>query len=100
LLFQVPDWKDVCFGGDYRSNFTILGDGIILSQPSGIATLKDTQHSLNLNQTVVNAAIAQEGVYVQIEDFSRLKEVKLEARRHYIDYLIHRTRLWGLDQNP
>ncbi len=96
LIFQRQDWKNVSFGGNYCANFSLIGEGIILSQPSGTATLSDTQKSLVLNKTVIDEAIKPKGIYVQIEDFKRLKTVKLEARKHYIEYLRTRSRLRGM----
>jgi len=79
-ICQKQDWKNVSFDGNYRANFSLIGEGIILSQPSGTATLADTQKSLVLNKTVIDEAIKPKGIYVQIEDFKHLKTVKLEAR--------------------
>lgn len=95
-ICQKQDWKNVSFDGNYRANFSLIGEGIILSQPSGTATLADTQKSLVLNKTVIDEAIKPKGIYVQIEDFKHLKTVKLEARKHYIEYLRTRSRLRGM----
>ncbi len=95
-ILQKPEWKDVSFGRNYCVNFSIVGNGVVVSQLSGDATLAAVKPALDQNKAVIDEAIAPDGIYVQIQDYSQLKTVSLSARRYYIKYLMSRNRLRGV----
>ena len=65
-LLRRPEWTDVSFGKDYRVKLGILGDSILLSQPSGYVTLHDVENALGLISKVATEAIAAGRPYILI----------------------------------
>ena len=95
-ILRRPEWTDVSFGRDYKLTVSILGDSIILNQPSGYATLHDAENSLRLSSKVATEIITGGRPYVHISDYSNLQGASLEARKYYIDNMKERERLLGL----
>ena len=95
-VIRRPEWTDVSFGKDYKLTVSILGDSIILHQPSGYVTLHDAENTLRLSSKVVTEIITGDRPYVHISDYSNLKGASLEARKYYIDSMKKRERLLGL----
>jgi len=91
-----PEWTDVSFGKDYKLTVSILGDSIVLNQPSGYVTLHDVENTLRLSSKVVTEIITGGRPYVHISDYSNLRGASLEARKYYIDNMKKRERLLGL----
>jgi len=91
-----PEWTDVSFGKDYKLTVSILGDSIVLNQPSGYVTLQDAENTLRFSSKVVAEIITGGRPYVHISDYSNLQGASLEARKYYIDNMKKRERLLGL----
>ncbi|MFC1822755.1 hypothetical protein ACFL9T_08610, partial [Thermodesulfobacteriota bacterium] len=63
-----PEWTDINFGGDYNISHSLLGDRIILSQPSGYATLPDIEGAMVLMDDVIHESIGAGQPYVHLAD--------------------------------
>ena len=86
----------MAFGDHYQANIFVIGEGIIVSQLTGVATQSAVRQALKLNKQVLDEAIAPEGIFIQIQDYAQLERVTLNARRYYINYLYERKRLRGI----
>jgi len=95
-VLRRPEWTDVSFGKDYKLTVSILGDSIILNQPSGYATLHDAENTLRLSSKLATEIITGGRPYVHISDYSNLQGASLEARKYYIDNMKERERLRAL----
>jgi len=95
-ILRRPEWTDVSLGKDYKLTVSILGDSIILHQPSGYITLQDAENTVRFSGKVVTEIITGGRPYVHISDYSNLKDASLEARKYYIDDMKKRDRLLGL----
>ncbi|MBC8392713.1 MAG: response regulator [Deltaproteobacteria bacterium] len=95
-ILRRPEWTDVSFGKDYKLTVSILGDCIILNQPSGYATLQDIENALRLLNKVVAEIIGEGRPYVHISDYSNLQGASLEARKCFIDGMKKKDRLLGI----
>ena len=95
-ILRRPEWTDVSFGKDYKLTVSILGNSIILNEPSGYATLHDVENTLRLSSKVVTGVISGGRPYVHISEYSNLQGASLEARKYYIDYMKKNERLLGL----
>jgi len=94
-ILRRPEWTDVSFGKDYKLTVSILGDSIVLNQPSGYVTLHDAENTLRLSSKLVTEIITGGRPYVHISDYSNLRGASLEARKYYIDNMKKRERLLG-----
>ena len=84
-IFRRPEWTDVDFGRDYKLTVGILGDRIILNQPSGYGTLYDIKNALRLMSQAA-AEMNNGGLpYVHISDYSKLQNASFKARKYFID---------------
>jgi len=95
-ILRRPEWTDVSLGKDYKVTVSTVGDSILLSKPSGYGTLPDIENALGLTSKIATEAIIGGNPYVQIEDYSSLQGVSLEARKYFIDNMKKRERLLGL----
>jgi len=96
-ILRRPEWTDVSFGTDYRATVSILGDSILLAQPSGNATLGDVENVFRLEDKILTQDIPRGHPYVHIEDFSNALGASFEARKYFIDNMKKREqRLLGL----
>ena len=95
-ILRRPEWTDVSFGKDYKLTVSILGDSIVLNEPSGYVTLQDAENTLRFSSKVVTEIITGGRPYVHISDYSNLRGASLEARKYYIDNMKKRERLLGL----
>jgi len=91
-----PEWTDVHFGPDYRANVGVVGSNIVFSQPCGYITLASVKKSLDLIDRVISETVPPGQAYILIEDFSKLRGVAFDARRHFIINMRQRKRLAGL----
>ncbi len=80
----------------YRVHFSLIGEGIIYSHPSGSANASSTKKSLLVNEKVAQYALENNTAYVQIENFSELTDFTLDARLTYIRYFHNRQGICGL----
>ncbi len=95
-IHRRPEWTDVSFGTEYRVTVSMLGDNILLEQPSGNATLSDVENVFRLTNRILTDDIAGGRPYVHIEDFSNALSASLEARKYFIDNMKKNERLLGL----
>ena len=91
-----PDWTDVRCDDNYRVNFSLLGDRIIFSQPSGSIQLEGMKNFLRLLDRVVSEAVPANRPYVIIDDLSNLRHTSLDARRLLINDFKDRSGLAGI----
>jgi signal transduction histidine kinase len=91
-----PEWTEVDFGGGYRANFSLLGDRIIVSRPSGFIGLNGLKASLVLLERIISETVGGKGPHILIEDMANLTGNSIEARRFYIAYLKQQKSLLGL----
>ena len=89
-------WTDRRFGSGYRLTTRVIGDRILLNQPSGYAKLEDIVDSLHMTDAIVREHINTSAGYVHISDYSRMQGITLEARKHYIHHMERREHLLGL----
>ncbi len=95
-ILRKPEWKEVYFGGTYHANFSLLGDRIIVSRPTGFINLSGVKDSLAMIARIVSETVGPESPYILIEDMINLKGNSLEARRYYISYMKRQESLLGL----
>ncbi len=95
-ILTKPEWAEVDFGGGYRANFSLLGDRIIVSRPSGFIDLNGLKASLALVERIVSETVGQNEPYILIEDMVNLTGNSIEARRFYIAYLKKQKSLLAL----
>ncbi|MCF8131055.1 MAG: hypothetical protein K9N10_21295 [Deltaproteobacteria bacterium] len=91
-----PEWTEVDFDGGYRANFSLLGDRIIVSRPSGYIGLNGLKASLVLLERIISETVGGKGPHILIEDMVNLTGNSIEARRFYIAYLKQQKSLLGL----
>jgi hypothetical protein len=74
-----PEWTDRRFGRSYRLTTRVVGDRILLNQPSGHAELKDIIDSLRMTDDVVREHINASAGYVHVSDYSGMRGITREA---------------------
>ncbi|WP_319408000.1 ATP-binding protein [uncultured Desulfosarcina sp.] len=90
------EWTDRQFGSRYRLTTRVVGDRILLNQPAGHADLKDIIKSLRMTDAVVREHINPLAGYVYISDYSGMRGISREARKHYIRHMEQRENMLGL----
>jgi len=95
-ILRRPEWSNVRFSKDYRATISILGDNILLVQPSGYATQSDVENVFGLIHKIETETLSGGRPYVQISDYSNVQGASLEARKYFIDSVKKRERLLGL----
>ena len=95
-LHQKPEWQNVNIGKKFQSDFSLLGDNILISRPSGYSNLNSVQQSLELNHEIIRQGIPQGAPYVQIEDYSALTGSSITARKYFINERLRRDNLQAL----
>ncbi|BBO82205.1 hypothetical protein DSCO28_27710 [Desulfosarcina ovata subsp. sediminis] len=91
-----PEWTHRRFGNDFWLTSRVIGDRIILNQPSGYAELEGLIESLKMTDTVIRSSIDSSTGYVHISDYSGMRGVSREARKYYIRYVQQREHLLGI----
>ena len=94
-VLSKPEWTDVHFGNSYRLTVKVIGDNIVYSQPRGTVALPELEPALEMIARIVTETIGDRRPHVQIADYTYLKGVSSEARRHYIDFMASRPNLVG-----
>ncbi len=95
-IYSKPEWTNVRCSESFRLTVSIVGDSIIWSRPSGAGGLADVQKSIRFVDEIVEHTFSEGQGYVQIEDYSNLKTVSVEARRFFIRHMRRRPHLLGL----
>lgn len=90
-----PEWTDLAFGSRYRLTTRVVGNRILLTQPAGFAEVKDIADSLELTDAIVREHIDGSGGYVHISDYSGMRGITREARKHYVRHMERREKLLG-----
>lgn len=80
-----PQWAYANPDTDYRVKVSVLGARVILSQPSGYASLEDVKCAVGIIDRAVAEGIAPGSSYIQVEDYTRLKGVSFAGRKFFID---------------
>lgn len=65
-IIQRPEWVYENPDSDYRVEISVLGDRIVLSQPSGYADRKDVKIAMSLIDRVVCESISVDKTYIAI----------------------------------
>ncbi len=91
-----PEWQDREIGDDYKVSYWIIGDSILYTRPVGNVNLQAIRSSLRTDDAVAAHIASGTGRYVQIEDYSQLHNVSIEARKYFIDYFNTNDRLAAL----
>jgi len=95
-IFQRPEWSKIKVGKNYWADYSLVGERILLSQPSGYVNLQSHLGALSLKDKVAAEIGQGKGAYIQIEDYSRLEGASLEARQAFISHVKNNQRLAGL----
>jgi PAS domain S-box-containing protein len=91
-----PEWTDRQSGSGYRLTTRVIGDRIILNQPSGHAQLSDIVDSLQVTDAIVQEHIDASAGYVHLSDYAGMRSITREARKHYIRHMSRREKMIGL----
>lgn len=91
-----PEWTDRHFGGAYRLTTRVIGDRILLNQPSGVADLNEIVESLDLTDAVIREHIDASAGYVHLSDYSGMHGISRDARKHYGRTMEQQASLVGL----
>jgi signal transduction histidine kinase/ActR/RegA family two-component response regulator len=83
-ILHRPEWTYTNPSSDYRITISVLGAGLILSQPSGHATLEDVKTAMQIMEQAVAEGIPGNSPYIEIEDYTRLKGVSFAGRLFFI----------------
>ncbi len=75
----------------FQVRFSILGDRILYSYPSGLATSAITKKSVGLAKKVEDHIHEKYASYVQIENLEHISEFTINARLTYINHFKDRT---------
>ena len=89
-------WCNVNFDKKFQADFTILGEKILVSRPSGYAGLKIAQQAFHLECEAIRQCIPENAPYVIIEDYSYLSGVSHDARKFFIHNLRNRQNLLAI----
>ncbi len=95
-IYTRPEWQSQKIGDDYTVDFWIIGDSILYTRPVGNVDLNTIKSSLRIDDAVAAHIAGGTGRYIQIEDYSRLKNVTFDARKYFIDYFNHNERVVAL----
>ncbi|MEE9609810.1 MAG: GAF domain-containing protein, partial [Desulfatiglandales bacterium] len=95
-ILRRPEWTDVSLGENSKLTVSIIGEGIIWTQPSGYGRLPDVQKYAELVDKVASKTFPEGKGYVQIEDHSNLHGISLRARRFLINYIKRHPQRLGL----
>ncbi|MDZ7832459.1 MAG: PAS domain S-box protein [Desulfobacterales bacterium] len=95
-IYTRPEWQSQKLDADYFANFWLIGDRIIYSRPEGHVSLQGVEASLALNEAVAAHVAGGSGHYLQIEDYLRLKNASIDARKYFIDHFNSKDRLLSL----
>ena len=95
-IFQRPEWSKIKVGKKYWADYSLVGNRILLSQPSGYANLESNQGALSLKDKVAAEIGRGDGTYIQIENYSKLEGASSEARQYFINHVKNNPRLAGL----
>ena len=90
------EWTNRAFGSNYRFTIRLIGDRIILNQPSGVAELEDIIGSLELTDAVLREHIDRSMGYLHLSDYSGMQGITRDARKYYIDYMEKRDSMLAL----
>ena len=96
VVHSRPEWTDCRFGSAYRLTTRVIGDRILLNQPSGFAEMSGIVDSLRMTDGIVDDAIDATRGYVHISDYSGMRGITREARKHYIRHMERREAMLGL----
>jgi len=95
-LRSKSEWTDVKCGDKLTVTMRVVGESILWGQALGYGDLQSVKDSTGLARRVAAEVFPREQLYVQIDDYTRLKGVSLDARRYFIDHMKKRARLLGL----
>jgi len=91
-----PEWMYTNPDTGYRVKVSVFGKRVILSQPSGYASLEDVKSAMGIIDRAVAEGVPAGSDYIRIEDYTRLKGVSFSARKFFIDGLKENERISAL----
>lgn len=74
----------------------ILGDSIVLVQPSGYANWDDMKNAVDFTIRAIEESIPDNKSYIHIADYTLVSGVSYSGRKHFIDSVKKRQRLLAL----
>jgi PAS domain S-box-containing protein len=91
-----PEWSAVHFGKKFQADITFLGNHIMLSRPSGYATLRDTDQAFKLGYEAIRQCVPDGSPYVLIEDYKNVSGASLDSRKFAIKDLSSRPNVLAM----
>ncbi len=91
-----PVWRYRGSHADYGHDFVIIGERILLSEPSGTPHLQDVQHVLQTMQNAMTHQLGAERTFVHVSNLAFTRSSSAEIRRHFIRHFTHNERLAGI----
>ncbi len=91
-----PVWRYRGSHADYGHDFVIIGERILLSEPSGTPHLQDVQHVLQTMQTAMEQQLGAGHTFVHVSNLAFTRSSSAEIRKHFIRHLMHNKRLAGI----
>ncbi len=95
-VFSRSEWTNKRVSDTFVANFSIIGNSIIYSLPTGKADLKGIQNSTTLKEKVTKHVSDGNGPYIQIQDYAALNGSTQAARSYFINSANEDKRLLSL----
>lgn len=95
-LYTQDGWGGQKLSDNFTANLYIIGRSILYSGPSGMADIESARAVMRLSTEVEDKVAGGTGRYIQIEDYASFDSATIEARKHFIDQMIPRTRIFAL----
>ena len=95
-IYTRPEWQSQKISADYTVDYWIIGDSILYTKPVGNVDLKGIKASLKIDDAIAAEIAGGTGRYIQLEDYSQLHNVTIEARKYFVDYFNNNDRVAAL----
>ncbi len=90
------EWNNKNVSDTFAANFSIIGNSIIYSIPSGKADLTGVQNSATLKKEIAQLVSDNNGPYIQIQDYANLNGSTQAARRYFVNKANEDNRLLAM----
>ncbi|MGD8243412.1 MAG: histidine kinase dimerization/phospho-acceptor domain-containing protein, partial [Desulfobacterales bacterium] len=91
-----PAWRYRGAHADYAHDFVIIGERILLSEPSGTPHLQDVQHVLQTMQTAMEQQLGAGRSFVHVSNLAFTRSSSAEIRKHFIRHFTQNEHLAGI----
>jgi PAS domain S-box-containing protein len=95
-VIRRPEWSAAHFGRKFQADITFLGNHIMVSRPSGYATLQDTDKAFKLGYEAIRHCVPDGSPYVLIEDYKDISGASLDSRKFAINDLSSRSNVLAM----